>query len=90
MPAYTIEATIRASARFTLQLEADDEAAAREWARELLDPVGLNVDDALWETPLDTDEGSVTIEKIEPGRSGGTAVTTEGSPGAGDWSLDNR
>ena len=65
MPTYTIEATIRASARFTLQLEADDEAAARAWARALLDPVGLNVDGAFWETPLDTDEGSVTIEKIE-------------------------
>ena len=90
MPTYTIEATIRASARFTLQIGADDENAAREWALELLDPVGLNIDSALWETPLDTDEGSVTIVKIEPGRSGGTAVTTKGSPEGGDWSLGNQ
>lgn len=90
MPTYTVEAQIQASARFTLQIEADHESAAREWARELLDPVGLNVNDEIWETPLDPDEGHVTVKQIKPGYRGGTAVTTKGLPEGGEWSLDAR
>ena len=86
MPGFTIEATIRASARFTLHIEAEDESAARAWARDLLDPRGLLVDDALHEYPLDTDDGSVALGSVE--RSDfpiGTGVVATGVPGDGEW-----
>lgn len=87
MPGYTIEATIRASARFTLHIEADGEEEARAWTRELLAPLGLSVDGALYEDPLDADEGAVEIESLE--RSDlptGTRVVAAGVPSQGSWS----
>ena len=88
MPAWTIEATIRASARFTLYIDADGEPEALAWARELLDSHSLNVDSALHGHPLDSDEGSVEIDSVKPaGIPVGVRVVTTGTPETGDWKL---
>ena len=91
MPGYfEIEATIRASARFGLFIEAEGESEARAWARELLDARGLIVDAALHEHPLDTDGGSVEIESVERSdRPIGVYVAASGVPGDGDWRRED-
>ena len=87
MPNYAIEVTIRASTRFTLHIEADGEAEARDWTRELLIPAGLNVGDDVYEDTIGVDEGDVDIRSLE-----GSAIpsvdriVTAGFTGRGSWS----